>query len=291
MYNMASKRCGKLNIAVICSAHIYEGGDASFKQRTMSGGMGAIYLSSVIIELTRKTETDKNTKQRTGIWVTAKVWESRFSIPRSLMMYISMFTGLNQFLGMHSYFGSDTGIYKGRLSDQYDVCNELLKKKKLTKENLLEYSFTVKDLEPPTVSKDKYEYVYQNLKKNIEKGLIYIVGGGELEYGVDVRMKFGPKCLESFDEEKYTSSITEDDKVGVYNETSPKYVVEHLNQLMDLNELFRPSVFNDEVMDKLSAKIEPLFRYNKTMQEEDVDNFLKKNPVETEETEIEEAEE
>jgi len=186
LFNMMSTRLGKLGIPVICTAHVYEKDMGNFKEKVVSGGLGSIYLASVISGLTKRPErtdaTDdegRKTKHKTGIFVRSHVIESRYSTgERDIEIYISTRTGMQPYLGLQHFVSWELcGIAKGKFVEYIDIANEILTKKMATKNEIIGgKKFLIKELYE-MVSKAKQESFEQNLREDVENEVLEIVGG------------------------------------------------------------------------------------------------------------------
>ena len=186
LFNMMSVRLGKLGIPVIATAHVYEKDMGNFKEKVVSGGLGSIYLASIIAGLSKRPERvdsydkdGKKTKIKTGIFVKSHIFESRYSTgEKDIEIYISTRTGMQPYLGLQHFVNWELcGIDKGRFVDYTDFAHELLSKKKATKADIIGgKKFFIKDLHD-MISKPKQESFEQNLKEDVEEGILEIVGG------------------------------------------------------------------------------------------------------------------
>jgi RecA/RadA recombinase len=186
LFNMMTVRLGKLGIPVICTAHVYEKDMGNFKEKTVSGGLGSVFLSSIVAALTKRPERvdsydadGKKTKIKTGIFVKSHVVESRYSTgEKDIELYISTRTGMQPYLGLHHFVNWELcGIDKGKFVDYIDLAGELLSKKMATKSDFVSgKKFKIKDLYD-LISKAKQESFEQNLKEDIEDGILEVVGG------------------------------------------------------------------------------------------------------------------
>lgn len=198
LFNMMTVRLGKLGIPAICTAHVYEKDMGNFKEKTISGGLGGVYLASIIAGLTKRPERKdsydddgKKTKIKTGIFVRSKIFESRYSTgERDVEIYISTRTGMQPYLGLHHFVNWELcGIDKGKFVDYTDFAHELLSKKRATKADIVGgKKFLIKDLYD-MISKPKQESFEQNLKEDVEAGILEVVGGV---------VKYNPKKIQKF---------------------------------------------------------------------------------------------
>lgn len=269
MYNIASKRIGKLDIPMICTAHVYERDSAmgNYKETVVNGGQGTIYYSSFVTYLKKKFEKedhndehDASFKKKTGIIVTSKNIEGRFTKPVDIYMKIDFLKGMNPYLGLEHFVSIDRcGIGKGRLMDYFYIHKELIDKKVFTKEQLLTTPFTM-DQVLQVINKDKKSYINRNFKKALELGHIIVVDEGD---GTETGRQYmvTDSVLELSDLPKYY--------VGVPNASSPAYAVEHLGKTVKFKELFNSTVFTDAILKQLDAYISPAFTFGEGDQEDE----------------------
>lgn len=261
MYNIASKRIGKLDIPMICTAHVYERDSAmgNYKETVVNGGQGTIYYSSFITYLKKKFEKedhndehDASFKKKTGIIVTSKNIEGRFTKPVDIYMKIDFLKGMNPYLGLEHFVSIERcGIGKGRLMDYFYIHKKLVDKKILKEDELLSTPFTFKQVYD-VINKDEKTYAIRNFERAIELGHIVVVDEGD---GLPENRKYmvSDSVLELADLPKYY--------IGVPNASSPAYAVEHLGKTVKFKELFNDVVFTDEVLHKLDKYIEPAFSF------------------------------
>ena len=83
--------------------------------QTISGGGGAIYNASIILQLS-KAQLKEDGTNRTGIIVTSKPAKNRFARPIPIKFHISFIRGMNRFVGLEEYMNWETcGIQRGKL--------------------------------------------------------------------------------------------------------------------------------------------------------------------------------
>jgi len=93
--------------------------------QTISGGGGAIYNASVILQLSKAGLKDGDSEaaaagiQKTGIIVTSKAAKNRFARPIPVKFHISFYKGMNPYVGLESYINwENCGIQKGKILDE-----------------------------------------------------------------------------------------------------------------------------------------------------------------------------
>jgi len=94
--------------------------------QTISGGGGAIYNASIIIQLSKaglkEGEVGSNGfPMKTGIIVTSKPAKNRFARPLPIKFHISFYKGMNPYVGLEQFINwENCGIQKGKLIGQKD---------------------------------------------------------------------------------------------------------------------------------------------------------------------------
>lgn len=277
LYNMMAIRTGKLEMPMICTAHIYdkqiEG--TTHKKRTASGGMAAIYLSSIVPFLRKNVERDKETKEKLGIHIISDIEEGRFARPTQIKTYVSFTKGMNPFVGLEDYVSWDVcGLDKGKFVDLADLANEMLIKKVVTIDNITEKVVTRADFNKH-MSKPKLEFIDQHIKWMIENGYMALSKDGK-------GFNFTKKVLKqwvSADKGKY---FPIEGQVGIVNKASSQWIVKHLGKAVPMKEFYTKEVFTDAVLKELDEKvIKPKFYFGDNKAEEtvektdDLDDFYK----------------
>lgn len=264
LFNFASKTIDKVGMTMLCTAHVMERDSSSgsrFKEIVVSGGMGAIYFSSTIVFLKKYFDRDDDTKEKTGIIVTADIIESRLCTPAKATLKIMFKGGLNRYLGVEEFMGIDScGVGNGRLADYYDVCKELVTKKVITESNILSTAISVADIEANLSSKEKREVLPYMLKRFCADGNAFIVGGVPFVSGSkNVFVMFTNKALENFKDGQYIPPPPF--KVGIPS-TSSNLVAEHLQRNINVKELLSSEVMTDEIIAKIDENaVIPKFSY------------------------------
>jgi RecA/RadA recombinase len=115
-------KLGKNHIPLIVTNHVYQLIGAYVPTKEMSGGSGIKYTASQIVFLSKKKDTNKETKEILGNIITAKIIKSRVS-----REYTVVETKINYDGGIDKYYGllpiaEAAGIFK-RVSTQYDLGN------------------------------------------------------------------------------------------------------------------------------------------------------------------------
>lgn len=282
MFNFASTKLAKFDIPMFCAAHVYEATNekTSQRERTTSGGMGSVYFGSTITSLSKKHEWDDVAKEKSGIIVNAEMVETRFARSgKRIQLYLRFNTGMNEFMGLLPFVSLDTcGIGRGKFVEYFDVASVVLKKKVCTQNNILEHFMTCGELEG-MISKEKQEYLYQNIQKAMQRGYIYTVGGVS-EPNKSTIIGFTTKIMEHFTPEGEYKPVSFN--YGFAKETSPEWVVEHLGKTLPTEKLFTKEVFTRQVLEKMDPAVRAVFELNgpatettfEHMEEEEVDSAI-----------------
>jgi hypothetical protein len=252
MFNMITARCGKLEIPIICTAHVYEEQIQSFKRKRVTGGSGSVYMSSVVCLLTKSVEKDKETKVKTGVNVKCDIIESRYAKPTTHSFYINFTKGMNRYYGLNKYFSwGICGIDRGKFVEMVDIFYELNFRKKADISNYNSVSTSYDEL-CKLISKQKVEVLAESINEMLSLGYIAVDGD---------KITFKDKILERFNESNVYNKI--DDVVGVVNKASGQWIVKHLKRVVSARELFTDEVLNDEVMNAIDEYSRPEFEYQK----------------------------
>jgi hypothetical protein len=239
---------------MICTAHIYEKNieGTNHKKRTVSGGLAAAYMPSIISFLKKNIERDKDTKEKLGLWITSDLEEGRYAKPTKVKFYLSYVKGMNRFVGLEEYVSWETcGIDKGKMTDLVDLAAELLTKKVITQENILTKVVTRNDF-TKNLSKPKQEFLDQQIEWFIENG--YLVAA---EKGFNFTKKI-LKQLKNVEggkkagEQQYVAMVG---KVGVVNKGSGQYIVKHLGRAVSIKEFYSAEVFTKDVLKQLDENV------------------------------------
>lgn len=133
---LLKKETGKLNTVYdiqVKNAHHYISKDGIFMHnsigsfipgQTISGGGGAIYNASIIVQLSKAGLKEgaigaNGFAMKTGIIVTSKPAKNRFARPLPIKFHISFYKGMNPFVGLEQFINwENCGIQKGKLIGQ-----------------------------------------------------------------------------------------------------------------------------------------------------------------------------
>lgn len=251
LFNMMATRSGKLDIPIICTAHIYEAQMQNFTQRTATGGKGVYFLSSVLVALRKKFDKDKETREKTGITVTAEIIESRYSQHVPITFRLKFNEGMNPYFGMERYFDWDIcGIDRGKFADIVDLGYELYTKKKVDKSTFASKKFTYAEFKA-AIAKGKVDALQSSINELIEMG--YMVKDENDKYQMtDKYKKFTLKGDKPQKLEK---------QIGVVNRSSNNWIAKHLGRVVSPKELFSSVVITPELIKKMDVHARAEFEY------------------------------
>ena len=121
LFRVITTDLAEFKIPFIFTNHTYASIGSFFPGQTISGGGGAIYNASIILQLS-KAQLKEDGVNKTGIIVTSKVAKNRFSRPIPIKFHISFFKGMNPYVGLEQYINWETcGIQRGKLIGQKEV--------------------------------------------------------------------------------------------------------------------------------------------------------------------------
>lgn len=249
LMSLLSKRCGKLDIPVFCTAHVYEEQIQNFKRKKVSAGMKPLFFASVIMILSKAVEKNRANGERLGIIVTSELMESRFTIPKPIKAYISYQNGMNPYFGLETYVTwNSCGIDKGKFAPHVDLAHEFFTKKLLTKETIVDFEFDEAFMKT-NLGKAKYEEVDFYLAKMLKDGLIEKSGKPE-----EKKYKFTKVASLNFTAEgKYPKS---EEMVPMVNPLSNQYIVKHLGEVLpNTGSILNSRVFTNDVLHELDENI------------------------------------
>lgn len=277
LFNMLTVRLGKLQIPVFCTAHVYEKDMGHFRKRVPTGGNAAMFMASCICLFSKKEDKDKDTKERLGIYVTSEVVESRFSKPQNIDLYISRDKGMNPYYGLDEISSWEiNGLDKGKLIQLTDFADELVKKKIVTQESIVGYTFTKAEISK-ILSKAKAENIEAHIEAHIEKGILVEKEDSRVYY------EFTDEILKRFVDGVYY--LFENEVVGIVNKASSQYIVKHLGRgFTTKKEIYNKQVFSKEMLTKLDEHvIRPMFEYSQDVVDtddtdiEDIDTYAEED--------------
>jgi RecA/RadA recombinase len=125
LFRVITTDLAEMKIPFIFTNHTYASIGSFIPGQTISGGGGAIYNASVILQLSKaglKEGGDEAAAagiQKTGIIVTSKAAKNRFARPIPVKFHISFYKGMNPYVGLESFINwENCGIQRGKLMDQ-----------------------------------------------------------------------------------------------------------------------------------------------------------------------------
>jgi RecA/RadA recombinase len=124
MFRVITTDLAELKIPLFVANHVYAAIGSYFPQNVQSGGSGAIYNASIIVEFHKAglKDGDNDASQinsKSGIVVTSKVVKSRFARPIPIKFHISFFKGMNPYVGLENYVTwENCGIGRGELVEE-----------------------------------------------------------------------------------------------------------------------------------------------------------------------------
>jgi RecA/RadA recombinase len=120
LFRVITTDLAEFKIPFIFTNHTYASIGSYIPGQTISGGGGAIYNASIILQFSKaQLKEDGAGGNKTGIIVTSKVAKNRFARPIPIKFHISFFKGMNPFVGLEEFINWEScGIQKGRLLTQ-----------------------------------------------------------------------------------------------------------------------------------------------------------------------------
>jgi RecA/RadA recombinase len=125
LFRVITTDLAEMKMPFIFTNHTYASIGSFFPGQTISGGGGAIYNASVILQLSKAglkeggDEAAAAGLQKTGIIVTSKAAKNRFARPIPIKFHISFYKGMNPFVGLESFINwENCGIQRGKLMDE-----------------------------------------------------------------------------------------------------------------------------------------------------------------------------
>jgi len=119
LFRVITMDLAELKIPLICTTHVYSSVGSFIGGNEISGGGGAKYVGSVMIELTKaqlKEDIDGDDTKKTGIIVTSNIKKNRFAKPHKIKFHISFYRGMNPYVGLEEFISWDScGIQRGKL--------------------------------------------------------------------------------------------------------------------------------------------------------------------------------
>lgn len=115
LFRVITTDLAEFKIPFIFTNHTYASIGSYIPGQTISGGGGAIYNASIIVQLS-KAQLKEDGVNKTGIVVTSKPAKNRFARPIPIKFHISFFKGMNPYVGLEEYINWEScGIQRGKL--------------------------------------------------------------------------------------------------------------------------------------------------------------------------------
>ena len=125
MFRVITTDLAELKIPLLVTNHVYASIGGYFPSNVQSGGTGAIYNASIILEFTKAglkdgdQEAADNGQAKTGLVITSKVVKNRFVRPIPIKFHLSFYKGMNPYVGLENYVSWETcGIGRGELIEE-----------------------------------------------------------------------------------------------------------------------------------------------------------------------------
>lgn len=121
LFRVITTDLAEFKIPFIFTNHTYATIGSYIPGQTISGGGGAIYNASIILQLSKAGLKEDGTN-KTGIIVTSKPAKNRFARPLPIKFHISFYKGMNPYVGLEQFINWETcGIQRGKFLNQKDV--------------------------------------------------------------------------------------------------------------------------------------------------------------------------
>jgi RecA/RadA recombinase len=115
LFRVITTDLAEFKIPFIFTNHTYASIGSYIPGQTISGGGGAIYNASIILQFS-KAQLKEDGTNKSGIIVTSKPAKNRFAQPIPIKFHISFLRGMNRFVGLEEYMNWETcGIQRGKL--------------------------------------------------------------------------------------------------------------------------------------------------------------------------------
>jgi len=121
LFRVITTDLAEFKIPFIFTNHTYASIGSFIPGQTISGGGGAIYNASIIIQLSKAGLKEgavgsNGFAMKTGIIVTSKPAKNRFARPLPIKFHISFYKGMNPYVGLEQFINwENCGIQKGKL--------------------------------------------------------------------------------------------------------------------------------------------------------------------------------
>jgi len=121
LFRVITTDLAEFKIPFIFTNHTYASIGSYIPGQTISGGGGALYNASIILQLSKAGLKEDGTN-KTGIIVTSKPAKNRFARPLPIKFHISFYKGMNPYVGLEQFLSWEScGIQRGKLITQKDV--------------------------------------------------------------------------------------------------------------------------------------------------------------------------
>ena len=125
MFRIITTDLAELKIPLLVTNHVYASIGGYFPSNVQSGGTGAIYNASIILEFTKAGLKDGDSEAadagqaKTGLIITSKVVKNRFVKPIPIKFHLSFYKGMNPYVGLENYVSWETcGVGRGKLIEE-----------------------------------------------------------------------------------------------------------------------------------------------------------------------------
>jgi RecA/RadA recombinase len=124
MFRVITTDLAELKIPLYVANHVYAAIGSYVPMNVQSGGSGAIYNASIIVEFHKAGLKDGDgdaaqANSKSGIIVTSKIVKNRFARPIPIKFHISFFKGMNPYVGLENYVTwENSGIGRGELVEE-----------------------------------------------------------------------------------------------------------------------------------------------------------------------------
>lgn len=126
LFRVITTDLAEMKIPFIFTNHTYASIGSFIPGQTISGGGGAIYNASVILQLSKAGLKEgaigaNGYAMKTGIVVTSKPAKNRFARPLPVKFHISFYKGMNPYVGLEEFINwENCGIQRGKLIAEKD---------------------------------------------------------------------------------------------------------------------------------------------------------------------------
>lgn len=121
LFRVITTDLAEFKIPFIFTNHTYASIGSFIPGQTISGGGGAIYNASIIVQLSKAGLKEgavgsNGFAMKTGIIVTSKPAKNRFARPLPIKFHISFYKGMNPYVGLEQFINWEScGIQKGKI--------------------------------------------------------------------------------------------------------------------------------------------------------------------------------